>query len=98
LFLLKKRPNFAATKETKQFINNLKIIIMANKNFNAKKVLMSTIAAVALSFVVTTNADAVRVKVRVKSPQPKCIVQEQQQQEESKGFFYFLKQIFGIRV
>lgn len=70
---------------------------MANKNFNAKKVLMSTIAAVALSFVVTTNADAVRVKVRVKSPQPKCIVQEQQQ-EENKGFFYFLKQIFGIRV
>ena len=74
---------------------------MANKNFNAKKVLMSTIAAVALSFVVTTNADAIRVKVRVKAPQSKCIVQkqqQQQQQEESKGFFYFLKQIFGIRV
>ena len=31
---------------------------MANKNFNAKKVLMSTVAAVALSFVVTTNANA----------------------------------------
>ena len=73
---------------------------MTTKNFNAKKVLMSTIAAVALSFVVTTNADAVRVKVRVKAPQSKCIVQEQQQQQEveSKGFFYFLKQIFGIRV
>ena len=31
---------------------------MANYNFNAKKVLMSTIAAVAFSFVFTTSANA----------------------------------------
>ena len=31
---------------------------MTNKNFNAKKVLMSTVAAVVFSFVFTTNADA----------------------------------------
>ena len=75
---------------------------MANKNFNAKKVLMSTVAAVALSFVVTTNADAIRVKVRVKAPQPnKCVVekkQQKQQKEENKGFIYFMKQMLGIRV
>jgi len=73
---------------------------MANKNFNAKKVLMSTVAAVALSFVVTTNADAIRVKVRVKAPQPDKVVVEkkQQQKEENKGFIYFIKQVFGVRV
>ena len=48
---------------------------MANKNFNAKKVLMSTLAAVAFSFVFTTNADAIRVKVRVKAPQNKTVAQ-----------------------
>ncbi len=72
---------------------------MANKNFNAKKVLMSTVAAVALSFVVTTNADAIRVKVRVKAPQPdKVVVEKKQQKEENKGFIYFIKQVFGVRV
>ena len=73
---------------------------MANKNFNAKKVLMSTVAAVALSFVVTTNADAVRVKVRVKAPQPDKVVVEKKQQkkEENKGFIYFMKQMLGVRV
>jgi hypothetical protein len=72
---------------------------MTNKNFNAKKALMSTLAAVALSFVVTTNADAVRVKVRVKAPQPnKCVVEKKQQKEENKGFIFFLKQMFGVRV
>ena len=50
---------------------------MANKNFNAKKVLMSTLAAVAFSFVFTTNADAIRVKA---APQPsKNVVQEKKQ-------------------
>ena len=57
---------------------------MANKNFNAKKVLMSTLAAVAFSFVFTTNADAVRVKIRVKGTQPKCIIQKQQPQQQQK--------------
>ena len=71
---------------------------MANKNFNAKKVLMSTLAAVAFSFVFTTNADAIRVK---SAPQPsKSVVQEkkQTQKEESNGFILFLKQMFGVRV
>ena len=31
---------------------------MTNKNFNAKKMLMSTVAAVVFSFVFTTNANA----------------------------------------
>ena len=31
---------------------------MTTKNFNAKKMLMSTVAAVVFSFVFTTNADA----------------------------------------
>jgi hypothetical protein len=73
---------------------------MTNKNFNAKKVLMSTLAAVVFSFVFTTNADAIRVKVRVKDApkSSKCIIQEKKQTEESKGFIYFLKQVFGVRV
>lgn len=58
------------------------------------------ILLVALSFVVTTNADAIRVKVRVKAPQPDKVVVEkkQQQKEENKGFIYFIKQVFGVRV
>ena len=73
---------------------------MANKNFNAKKVLMSTLAAVAFSFVFTTNADAIRVKVRVKAPQNKTVAQKQQdqQKEDCKGFILLLKQMFGVRV
>ena len=71
---------------------------MTNYNFNAKKVLMSTIAAVAFSFVFTTNADAIRVK----APQSKTVVQEkkqqQQQKKENKGLIYYLKQTFGVRV
>ena len=61
-----------------------KIKIMANKNFNAKKVLMSTLAAVAFSFVFTTNADAIRVKVRVKAPQSQTVIKEKKQQDQQK--------------
>ena len=57
---------------------------MANKNFNAKKVLMSTLAAVAFSFVFTTNADAIRVKVRVKAPQSQTVIKEKKQQDQQK--------------
>ena len=49
---------------------------MATKNFNAKKMLMSTLAAVVFSFVFTTSANAEvsapqksNVGVRVKTPQ-----------------------------
>ena len=71
---------------------------MANKNFNAKKVLMSTLAAVAFSFVFTTTADAIRVKA---APQPsKNVVQEKKQtpKEAGNGFILFLKQMYGVRV
>ena len=83
---------------------------MANKFFNAKKVLMSTLAAVAFSFVFTTNADAIRGKVRVKAPQSQTVIkekkqqdqqkqqQQQQKKEDSKGFILLLKQMFGVRV
>ena len=62
---------------------------MTNKYFNAKKVLMSTIAAVALSFVVTTNADAIRVKVRVKAPQSKCYCPKATAAGGKQGFLLF---------
>ena len=39
---------------------------MTTKNFNAKKVLMSTVAAVVFSFVFTTNANAQSVENRQK--------------------------------
>ena len=39
---------------------------MTTKNFNAKKVLMSTVAAVVISFVFTTNANAQSVENRQK--------------------------------
>ena len=39
---------------------------MTNKNFNAKKVLMSTVAAVVFSFVFSTNANAQSVENRQK--------------------------------
>ena len=46
------------TTENNKSINNKKLKAMTTKNFNAKKVLMSTVAAVVFSFVFTTNADA----------------------------------------
>ena len=103
LFLIENCHNFASTKETNDnLLTTKKIRTMTNYNFNAKKVLMSTIAAVAFSFVFTTNADAIRVKVRVKAPQSKTVVQEkkqqQQQKKENKGLIYYLKQTFGVRV
>jgi hypothetical protein len=39
-------------------INNKNLKTMTTKNFNAKKVLMSTVAAVVFSFVFTTSANA----------------------------------------
>jgi hypothetical protein len=52
------------TTENNKSINNKKLKAMTTKNFNAKKVLMSTVAAVVFSFVFTTSANA-------NTPEPK---------------------------
>ena len=64
---------------------------MATKNFNAKKMLMSTLAAVVFSFVFTTSANAEvsaptksNVGIRVK--------------DAPNQFEKLLEQILGIRV
>jgi hypothetical protein len=46
------------TTENNNSINNKNLKTMTTKNFNAKKVLMSTVAAVVFSFVFTTSANA----------------------------------------
>ncbi len=67
---------------------------MTTKNFNAKKVLMSTVAAVVFSFVFTTNANAhplentqknnleVRVKTRPNGDSQKKQEQNKEQKQE----------------
>ena len=80
---------------------------MTTKIFNAKKMLMSTVAAVVFSFVFTTNANALplentqrnNLEVRVKG----CANEDSQNnQKEDFGFVYFisyvLQNIFGVRV
>ena len=81
---------------------------MTTKNFNAKKMLMSTLAAVVFSFVFTTNAGASTLPLGEAS---KCVEahkcstdkkQDQKKQEEEddskKGFItYFLEKVFGIK-
>ena len=80
---------------------------MTTKNFNAKKMLMSTVAAVVFSFVFTTNANALpsentqghNLKVRVKG----CANEDSQnKQEEDFDIISFISQvlheIFGVRV
>ena len=76
---------------------------MTRKNFNAKKVLMSTIAAVVFSFAFTTSAMAEvsaptksNVGVRVKTEQ-KGNVGIRVKTEQNK-FEEFLYQTLGIRV
>ena len=64
---------------------------MTTKNFNAKKVLMSTIAAVVFSFAFTTSAMA-EVSAPTKSNVGIRVKTEQNKFEE------FLNQILGIRV
>ena len=80
---------------------------MTTKIFNAKKMLMSTIAAVVFSFVFTTNANALplentqgrNLEVRVKG----CLNEDSQNKQE-EGFnivsfiSYVLQNIFGVRV
>ena len=82
---------------------------MTTKNFNAKKVLMSAVAAVVFSFVFTTNANAGttpqentqknNLEVRVKG----CLNEDSQnKQEEDFDIISFishvLQDIFGVRV
>ena len=85
---------------------------MTTKNFNAKKMLMSTVAAVVFSFVFTTNSNALplenmqaenaqkdSLEVRVKG----CAnADSQNKQEEDFDFVsfisYVLQNIFGVRV
>ena len=85
---------------------------MTTKNFNAKKMLMSTLAAVVFSFVFTTSADASPRGGYIEAS--KCIEahkcstdkqqdqkkQEKQEEEDdsNKGFItYFLEKVFGIK-
>ena len=80
---------------------------MTTKNFNAKRMLMSTVAAVVLSFVFTTNANALplentqgnKLEVRVKG----CANEDSQNKQEEDFDFvsfisYVLQNIFGVRV
>ena len=69
---------------------------MTTKNFNAKKVLMSAVAAVVFSFVFTTNASAdpientqgkkfeIRVKTRPNGDNQKKQEQNKEQNKEQK--------------
>ena len=76
---------------------------MTTKNFNAKKVLMSTIAAVVFSFVFTTSAMAEvsaptksNVGVRVKTEQKRNVgIRVKTEQNKFEEFIY---QILGVRV
>ena len=79
---------------------------MTNKNFNAKKVLMSTVAAVVFSFVFTTSANAdskagtpqkSSLEVRVKGAQ-KGNVEIRVKDAPTNYFENLLEQVLGIRV
>ena len=76
---------------------------MATKNFNAKKMLMSTLAAVVFSLVFTTSANAEvsapqksNVGVRVKAD-PKSNL-EIRVKTDPNQFEKLIEQILGIRV
>ena len=76
---------------------------MTTKNFNAKKMLMSTLAAVVFSFVFTTSAKAEvsapqksNVGVRVKT-NPKSNL-EVRVKDAPNQIEKLLEQIFGVRV
>ena len=77
---------------------------MTTNTFNAKKVLMSTVAAVVFSFVFTTNSDARpgeygqknNLEVRVKTA-PNGDAQ-QDQESFTDMMFRMLQSVFGVRV
>ena len=82
------------------------IKVMTTKNFNAKKMLMSTVAAVVFSFVFATNANALpsentqrdNLEVRVKG----CLNEDGQNNQEEDfdfiSFISYLLNIVGVRV
>ena len=78
---------------------------MTTKNFNAKKMLMSTVAAVVFSFVFTTNANAnpnagtpqkSSLEIRVKGAQKGNV--EIRVKDAPNSFESFIEQVLGIRV
>ena len=79
---------------------------MTTKNFNAKKMLMSTLAAVVFSFVFTTSANANptqettpqkgNVGVRVKGDQKDNV--EIRVKDDPNQFESFIEDVLGIRV
>ena len=83
---------------------------MTTKNFNAKKMLMSTVAAVVFSFVFATNADASSFiytqedntevqKGSDENSQENTKEDNQGEQEENENvFIYILHKVFGVRV
>jgi hypothetical protein len=80
---------------------------MTTKNFNAKKMLMSTVAAVVFSFVFTTNANALpeentqgdNLEIRVKGDPNEDNQNKQEEDFNIVSFIsYVLHNIFGVRV
>ena len=78
---------------------------MTTKNFNAKKMLMSTLAAVVFSFVFTTSANAnpkgetpqkPSLEVRVKSAQKSDV--EIRVKDDPNFIESIIEQVLGIRV
>ena len=79
---------------------------MTTKNFNAKKMLMSTLAAVVFSFVFTTSANANptqettpqkgNLEIRVKGAQKGNV--EIRVKDAPNSFESFIEQVLGIRV
>ena len=77
---------------------------MTTKNFNAKKVLMSTVAAVVFSFVFTTNANAQSVENKPKNNlevRVKTTSNENKQnglEEFTDYVVHMFQTVFGVRV
>ena len=77
---------------------------MTTKNFNAKKVLMSTVAAVVFSFVFTTNANAQSVENKQKDNlevRVKTTSNENKQnglEEFTDYVVHMFQTVFGVRV
>ena len=82
-----------------------KLKVMTTKSFNAKKMLMSTFAAVVFSFVFTTSANAnsngeapqkSNLEIRVKGAQKGNV--EIRVKDAPNSFESFIEQVLGIRV
>ena len=83
-----------------------KLKVMTTKSFNAKKMLMSTFAAVVFSFVFTTSANAnsngeapqkSNLEIRVKDAPQKSNL-EIRVKGAPNSFESFIEQVLGIRV